>query len=92
MAMFAATFQSADTNSDGLLDGAEFKDFMGKMAANATAAGIPTQGPDSVEEEMQGKVYAFFNAQTEGTDGISTADFFAGQQKVSAAIKAAMGQ
>ena len=32
MQEFAATFGSADTNSDGLLDRAEFEDFMGKLA------------------------------------------------------------
>ena len=63
---------------------------MGKIAQNASARGIPTQGPDSVEADMKAKVFAFFDAQDSGTAGVTIPEFLAGTKKVTEAIKAKM--
>ena len=43
--------------------------------------------PDNVQEEMQEKVWALFNGQTEGTDGVSMADFAAVSEAIGAKIR-----
>ena len=73
--VFVATFTAADTNSDGLLDKAELKDFFGKMGANAEAASVPHMKESDTTEEDQEKIYALFNAATPGVEGISMQDF-----------------
>ncbi len=90
MAELTATFGAADVNADGVLDMAEFTDFMGKIASNATARGVPTQGPDAVDDDMKAKVFAFYDAQDAGTPGVTVAEFLKGTAAVTAAIKAKM--
>lgn len=72
---FVATFGAADSNQDGLLDKAEFTDMMEKLAQNAGARGCPHMNVADVDEESKEAIWAFFNGQTEGTDGVSAMDF-----------------
>ena len=57
---------------------------MGKMAQNAVNREVPAQMPADVSEEFKDQVYAFFNCQTQGPNGISIADFFRGQEAIEA--------
>ena len=89
MAELEATFQAADTNSDGLLDRAEFEDFMSKVGQNVAARGVPHMSVDSVDAEMKDKVYAFFDAEDGNVgNGVSLVDFLTGTEKVGQAIMA----
>ena len=83
MAEMMATFQAADTNQDGVLDKAEFADFMGKMSQNAQARGIPSMTEADVDEEGKDQVWGFFNGQSEG-DGVKPADVGAAIQAIGA--------
>ena len=69
-----ATFQAADTDGDGLLNFAEFKDFASKTRANWVAKG--GVGPEPTEKNMETS-YAIHNSATPETEGISLADYFA---------------
>ena len=91
MGEMAATFQAADVNTDGVLDRAEFTDFMTKMQQNTVARGVPAAPVDDVPEDIQEKLWAFFNAEG-AQEGVSLADFGAATGKFGAAVKAAMGQ
>ena len=73
-AEFVATFTSADTNSDGLLDKAELKDFFAKMGANDEAAGIPHMKEGDTTEEEHEMIYAYFNSETPGVEGVNMQD------------------
>ena len=75
MASFVATFQSSDTNGDGLLQKAEFADFFKKLSQNAGAAGVPHMTEADTTEEQREQVWEMYNSQTAGTDGVSMADF-----------------
>ena len=92
MAEFAATFGTADTNSDGLLDRAEFGDFMVKLGQNAQARGTPHQPDSDYSAEEKDGIYAIFNAKTEGADGVSQADFFAGMMEIGVKVRELAGQ
>ena len=87
MAEIAATFQAADANQDGVLDKAEFTDFMGKLGQNAAARGVPHMSVDGVSDDVKEAVWAVFNGQTEGTDGVSMADFGAVSEIIGAKIR-----
>ena len=63
---------------------------MDKCKENLNARNVPTQGSENVDEEMQGKVFAFYNSQNADTDGIALQDFLAGTKAVMDAIKAKM--
>ena len=89
MAELQATFQAADTNNDGLLDRAEFEDFMSKVGQNVAARGVPHMSVDSVDAEMKEKVYAFFDAEDGNVgNGVSMVDFLTCTEKVGQAIMA----
>ena len=91
MAEMAATFQAADSNADGVLDRAEFEDFMQKMQQNANARGAPSVNADDLSDDFKEKMWAFYDA--EGAQaGVSMADFGTATQKIAAQIKANMGQ
>ena len=92
MAEFAATFGSADTNSDGLLDRAEFEDFMVKLGQNSAARGVPHQPHADYSDEEKNAVYALFNAKNGDADGVSQADFFATMMEITAKIREMAGQ
>ena len=66
-----ATFQAADTNSNGVLTLAEYKDFIEKSTANSRAA--EWHVPDSSEEDME-KWWNFMCGVAGTPDGISKAD------------------
>merc|ERR1739844_123725 len=83
----AATFGAADANQDGVLDKAEFTDFMGKLGQNAAARGVPHMSVDGVSDDVKEAVWAVFNGQTEGTDGVSMADFGAVSELIGAKIR-----
>ena len=91
MQEMAATFQAADTNADGVLDRAEFEDFMQKMQQNAAARGAPSVSADDVSDDLKEKMWAFYDAEG-AQPGVSMADFGTATQKIAAHIKAAMGQ
>ena len=88
MGEFAATFASADTNSDGLLTGAEFADMMQKLGQNAAARGVPHPTESNYTDEEKVTVYAWMNSLTEGAAGVSMADMFTAMQAVAAAMQA----
>ena len=90
LAELAATFQASDTNNDGLLDAAEFEDFMGKISQNAAARGAPTMDTSAASAELKEKAYALFNSNSDG-DGISQADFLAVSEKVIAKVRELAG-
>ena len=74
MTEFNATFDSSDTNNDGLLDKAEFIDYESKSHANRTARyGFE---PMKATDEQQGENYdKYWNKITGGTEGVSKNDF-----------------
>ena len=92
MTELAQTFNACDTNQDQLLDRVEMESFMKCLRQNSEARGVPSMDTDSVSDEMKDKVWALYNGATEGTDGVSMADFAKVTQEIGAAIKAAMGQ
>ena len=89
-AELAATFQTSDTNADGLLDRSEFEGFMKAMQQNAGARGLPTMDTETVADDMKDMIYALYNAQTAGVDGVSIGDFVAITKAISEKIKAAL--
>ena len=84
MAETQATFQAADTNEDGLLQEAELMNFMKMMFQNMGAKGLPTMSEDLVTDELKASMWALYNAETEGADGVSMADFFTVGAKIQA--------
>ena len=92
MAELAATFQTNDTNADGLLDRAEMEGFMRALKQNGEARGVPTMDTENVDDAMKDKAWAFYNSITADVEGVSMADFAAGTQQIGAAIKAMAGQ
>ena len=74
MSDFQATFQAADTNSNGVLNQAEFVDFSKKMYSNLEAAGYAVL---SISDEAFTEAYPILNKITPGTEGISPADMMA---------------
>ena len=91
MAEFDAAFAAADTNSDGLLDRAEFEDFMTKLGLNAEARGCPHQPDTDYTADEKNAIYDLFNGKTAGADGVTTADFFAVMQDVGAKVQELSG-
>ena len=92
MAEGQATFQTADTNNDGLLDKAEFKNFMEMMAQNAGARGVPHMNPADCDEELQEKIYAFFDAEDGNAgNGVSLADVVSCMGKIGAKCRELSG-
>lgn len=89
MAEMAATFQTADTNADGVLNQAEFNSFLEMMQSNTIAKGVPAMNYADVEEAMKDKLFAFYDAVGEAP-GVTLADFGAGMNQFAAAIKAKM--
>ena len=69
-----ATFQAADTDGDGLLNLAEFKDFAKKQHSNWIAKG--GFGPEPTDANLE-TAYSVHNSATPETEGISLADYFA---------------
>ena len=86
-----ATFQAADTNQDGVLDMAEFTDFMGKMSQNAKARGVPAMSEEDVDDATKEAVWGLFNGESEG-DGVKPADIGAVIQKIGARTRELTGQ
>ena len=91
IAEMAATFQVNDTNSNGVLTGAEFDGFIKATNQNAAARGLPVMSEDIYSEDIKAKIYALFNAQTADVDGISMADFHAGTVLVGAKVSELIG-
>ena len=89
MAELQASFQAADVNEDGVLSQAEFVDFMGKLAGNLKARGVPSQGPDAINDDMKAKVWALYNAKTADVDGVSLPDFLGVVKDIQTAMQAA---
>ena len=79
-----ATFTAADTNNDGLLDLAEFKDFRSKSEANNTARGgfNPTMSEEDIEA-----AYNIHNSGNPDKDGVALADIFANMGVMMATAK-----
>ena len=75
MGELAATFQAADTNADGLLDQAEFQDFMTKVGQNASARNVPFPAVGDVSDEIKQATFEVFNGITADSAGVSLADF-----------------
>ena len=71
---FQATFQAADTNTNGVLTEAEFIDFSRKIYGNMEAKGYATL---PVTDDQLKEAYAIMNKITPGTDGTSPADIMA---------------
>ena len=71
LAEFNATFAAADTNNDGVLDRAEFEDFMLKMSQNSAARNIPFQSHDDYSAEEKDGVFALFDNFNGETQGVS---------------------
>ena len=91
MAEMNATFQAADTNQDGVLDKAEFADFMNKMSQNAKARGVPAMSEDDVDEATKDAVWGLFNGESDG-DGVKPADVGAVIMKIGARTRELTGQ
>ena len=85
------TFQAADTNADGVLDKAEFTDFMGKMSENAKARGVPAMSEADVDDATKDSVWGFFNGQSEG-DGVKPADIGTAIMAIGARTRELTGQ
>ena len=80
-----ATFQCSDTNDDGMLDRAEFEDFLGKVAQNAEARGVPAQKPEDMDEPTRDALYTFFDALDGSVAGnVSFADCLTGLEQINA--------
>jgi hypothetical protein len=75
MTEFAACFKASDANADGLLNSEEFKVFMAKNNDNMKKR----FGESTLPAEI-GKWYSAYNTLTAGCDGISMADFKAGDE------------
>ena len=75
-----ATFQAADTNEDGVLNQAEFVNFVNSMNSNLTARGVPNMGFDGDEDQW----YALYNAESGDQDGVTVANFFSCTKKLMA--------
>ena len=68
---FKETFAAADTNQDGLLDLAEYKDFQAKSYAN----GVARDGKAAEFTEAQLEfMYEHFNKANPDVDGLSMVD------------------
>ena len=52
------------------------------MGQNAQARGVPIQEMGEYSAEEKDGIYVIFNANTEGADGVSSADFFAVMKKI----------
>ncbi len=87
LAELSATFQASDSDSTGALNAAQFEDFMGKLAENLKARGVPAQGTDAVDAEMKEKVFAYYNAQSD-SDGVTLQDFLGATKKIREALQA----
>ena len=83
-----ATFTTADTNSDGLLDKAEFTNFMKMMSQNAQARGVPSMSEDDVADADKEAIWGLFNGQTADVDGVSPLDVVASMMMVAERTKA----
>ena len=57
-----ATFTTADSNADGLLDKAEFANFMQMASQNAAARDCPHMTEADIAEEDKETIWAYFNA------------------------------
>ena len=60
---------------------------MGKLGQNAAARGVPHMNVDDVSDDVKEAVWAVFNGQTAGTDGVSMADFGAVSEAIGAKIR-----
>ena len=83
-----ATFTTADTNSDGLLDKAEFTNFMKMMSQNAQARGVTSMSEDDVADADKEAIWGLFNGQTPDVDGVSPVDVVAAMMAVAERTKA----
>ena len=84
MKQMADTFTAADTNADGVLDLAEFKDFMQKLQANGEAAGYHVPQPNDADMEARFGVFDRYNAET---TGVSLPDFMQCWKEAGQAMK-----
>ena len=83
IAEMLATFQANDTNADGLLNRAEFDNFVKAMGQNAAARGLPVEDYDSLSEELKEKWYAVFAAYNTEANGVSMTSFDAAFKAIS---------
>ena len=87
-----ATFQAADTDADGRLNKEEFRDFMNKMSLNAGARGVPAMTEADCDEEMQEKIWAYFDSiDGDVTNGVSIDCVKSGMQAIGARCAEIMG-
>ena len=91
MAEFSATFTTNDTNADGVLDRAEFENFLVALGQNAANRQVPHQDNAEYSAEEKDGIYAIFNAKSEG-EGVSQADFFAVMLEIGAKVHEIEGQ
>ena len=62
------------------------------MGQNAKARNVPIQEMEEYSVEEKDSIYAIFNANTEGADGVSSADFFAVMLKIGEKVRELNGQ
>ena len=91
MAEFSATFTTNDTNADGVLDRAEFENFLNALGQNAANRQVPHQDNAEYSAEEKDGIFAIFNAKSEG-DGVKMADFFAVMLEIGAKVREIEGQ
>ena len=60
-AEFMATFQTADTNSNGVLEQAEFNNCMNMLGQNIAAKGVPHKMFSDYSAEEQAAAWEHFN-------------------------------
>ena len=75
---FMATFGTADTNGNGVLEEAEFNNCMEMLGSNIAAKGVPHKMFSTYSDEGKAAAWAHFNGQTPDTPGVSPADFNTG--------------
>ena len=74
----AATFNTADTNQNGVLELNEFNNCMEMMGQNVVAKGVPHKMFSTYSDEEKAAAWEHFNGQTPGTAGVSLEDFISG--------------
>jgi Ca2+-binding EF-hand superfamily protein len=87
-----ATFGTADTNEDGVLNKEEFANFMQMVQQNAGARGVPTVNQDDVSDDMKEKLWSYYNSFTPNDGGVSMEDFLTATRNIIAKQAELAGQ